>query len=221
MRPVSLPLYPRTMTESEILFEKILSELGVDFYPIPKSLNSGKQTPDYQILLDGEDSYWEVKELEENDEENSILSKTINDNHEIYSVDSERIKYSIIKACKQFKFYKVTHKPCIIVVYDSRDFAVMDFLFYQYVQKAMLGRGEYIQNQDGTFTECKRTGALLTTKNKKYVSAIAIIIKNSKKMVFFHNPNANISLLNSDFRNIFKNNYKAIFTIKGLEWVKI
>lgn len=209
------------MTESEILFEEILNELGVNFSPIPKSRNSGKQTPDYKILLDGEDSYWEVKELEENDEENSILSKTKNDEHEIYSVDSERIKYSIIKACKQFKSYKVTHKPCIIVVYDSRDFAVMDFLFYQYVQNAMLGKGEFIQNSDGTFTEIKRTGALLTTKNKKYVSAIAIIVKNSKKMVFFHNPNANISLLNSAFGKKFKNNYKTIFTKKGLKWVKI
>jgi hypothetical protein len=94
-------------------------------------------------------------------------------------------------------------------------------LFYPYVWEAMLGKGEYQQLYDGSITELKRSGALLTRANKRYVSAVVVIHKATKEAVFVHNPNANISLLKSKFRELFSNHYVANFSSKGLEWEKI
>ena len=119
------------MTESEDLLEELLSSNNIDFQKIPESTIP---TPDYKVIIDGEESYLEVKELEENPQEKSILNDIKNNCNDVYSVNSQRVLNSIKSASKQFKGYGVTNSPCIVVLYDARDFATMDFLFLQYIQ---------------------------------------------------------------------------------------
>ena len=157
------------MTESEILFEKLLLSKNISFQKIPESTTP---TPDYKVTIGGRESYWEVKELKENPDEEGILKNIKNDCNDIYSINSKRVSNSIQSAAKQFKKYGVTNSPCVVVLHDSRDFATMDFLLLQYIKTAMLGTASFIENTDGTALEINRKDGLFT-KRKKYISAIA------------------------------------------------
>ena len=59
------------MTKSEVLFEEILRNKGIQFQKIPESKN--EERPDYQVGEGDSSSYWEVKEIEENPEEKKII----------------------------------------------------------------------------------------------------------------------------------------------------
>ncbi len=202
------------MTESEKLFEEIFSEKEIYFRRVP---TSSPRTPDYQVIVNDSYSYWEVKELEKNDDEAKILNQQ---KPEIYSVDSTRVENSIKSACGQFKDYKVTNYPCVVVLYDSREFEIMDVLFHQFVQTAMLGKAEYMHQKDGSLVEIKRNHGLLT-KRKRYISAVAVMHQKTRKMVFYHNPNANIPLVSSDLLKKFEDQFQAVFKEKRLEWIRV
>ena len=124
------------MTESESIFENLLSERNINFRKIPES---SIKTPDYEIIHGGR-SYWEIKELTENPNEKSILNQVKNGISDVYSVNSHRVKDSIKKSCQQFIDFGVTKYPCIIVLYDSRDFITKDLLFSKCVKTIMLGK---------------------------------------------------------------------------------
>ena len=205
------------MTESESLLEELLSSKDIEFLKIPESITP---TPDFKVTIHGEESYWEVKELEENPDEKGILKDIKNGCNEIYSVNSQRVENSIKFAAKQFKGYGVTDKPCIVVLYDSRDFATMDFLFLQYIQTAILGSAEYMKKTDGTVVEVNRRDGLLTQR-KKYISAIAVISRYSKDILFLHNPNTSYPVLNKWLPPIFTTHYQAVTDAQGLQWIKV
>lgn len=205
------------MTESEVLLEKLLSSMNVDFQRIAEG---STPTPDYKVTINGEESYWEVKELEENQDEKNILKDIENDCNDIYSVNSQRVSNSIKSAAKQFKDYGVTNSPCIVVLCDSRSFATMDILFSQYIKVAMLGSAEYMQKPDGTISELSRKNGLLT-RRKEYISAIAIISRYSNDIQFFHNPNASYPVLDKWLSPVFLTHHKAVIDARGLKWIKV
>lgn len=206
------------MTESEALLEEIFNSKKISFTKIPET--NEHKTPDYFVNHQSETSYWEVKELEENPHEKKILHDISNDDNDVYQINSKRISSSIKSASKQFKGYGVEDKPCIIVLYDSRDFAVMDFLFMQHIQTAMLGSAEYMTQRDGSIREVRRYKGLLT-ENKQYISAVAVIAKGGRNMVILHNPNANIPIFGSGVSNLFDSHYQAVEDSIGLKWVKV
>jgi hypothetical protein len=202
------------MTESEKLFEEILRDPKIE----PKKIPEGSsRTPDYEIKLNNFKTYWEIKELEENDKEKGIIDQLASDNPEIYSIDSKRVRHSIKSAFRQFQEYNVTDSPCIIVLYDSRKFAVKDILFYQYIESAMFGIVEYQEKLDGSIIEVKRHLGLLTN-HKEFISAIAVMHKETKEIVFYHNPNANINIQSYTILKHFKYQFQFIKTPIGLEW---
>ena len=205
------------MTESEVLLEKLLSTMNVDFQRIAES---STPTPDYKVTINGEESYWEVKELEENQDEKNILKDIEKDSADIYCVNSKRVSHSIKSAARQFKGYGVTNSPCIVVLCDSRNFATMDILFSEYIKVAMLGSAEYIHKTDGTISEISRKDGLLT-RRKEYISAIAIISKYSNDIRFFHNPNASYPVLDKLLSQMFLTHYKAVIDAQGLKWIKV
>ena len=53
-------------TKSEKLFEEILKRKQIEFNRILEDKN---KTPDYEVVLDGIKTYWEIKELSENDDQ--------------------------------------------------------------------------------------------------------------------------------------------------------
>jgi hypothetical protein len=203
--------------ESEKLFENILTKLGIGFSKIPES---EIRTPDYKIYFGSLDTFWEVKEIERNEPEKIILKAIDQGENEIYSVHSGRGENSVKSAADQFKSYKVTDQPCIIVLTDHRDFAVKDFLFIQAVQSKMVGIGHYMQNSSGHYYECNRESGLFTYR-KKYISAIAIMFKETDQIVFLHNHNANISFLNGPIKSLFEHHYVVIKSEYGLKWQKL
>jgi hypothetical protein len=175
------------MTESEEIFESVLLKKGIIYERIPEAES---RTPDYKINLGCADTYWEIKELEENLNEKEILKKIEVNEQEDYSVDSSRVANSIKTASAQFKKYGVDSYPCVVVLYDSREFFVRDFAFSGKVLIAMYGSPEYIENLNGELVEVKRNKGLLTN-GKKYISSIAILYGHTKDLTFFHNRNAN------------------------------
>lgn len=205
------------MTESEKLLEIILKTNCIEFSKIPER---EIRTPDYEVRIDDQLSYWEVKELSENDDEKDIIKTSETGKAQSYCIYSDRVENSIKSASKQFKGYRVTNCPCVIVIYDARDFATKDFLLHQKLQSVMLGVADIMQKPDGNWIEVNRKPGLLTNR-MKYVSAIVLASKPSNDLWFYHNPNATISLTNSLTLSFFAKQFKAVKTNKGLEWVAI
>lgn len=205
------------MTESEEIFESVLLKKGIIYERIPEAES---RAPDYKINLGCADTYWEIKELEENLNEKEILKKIEVNEQEGYSVDSSRVANSIKTASVQFKEYCVDSYPCVVVLYDSREFFVRDFAFSGQVLIAMYGSPEYIENLNGELVEVKRNNGLLTNR-KKYISAIAILFGHTKDLTFFHNRNANHSLKGNKMLSKFDKHYYFESTDRGMEWKKI
>ncbi|WP_444899701.1 hypothetical protein ACJJIX_05325 [Microbulbifer sp. VAAC004] len=209
------------MTKSESLLEDILKKFGIAFERIPESNVPNKKTPNYLVPLGDIDSYWEVKELEPNEDEEAISKIFEAGKGEVYSVNSRRIRNSIKSACEQFKNYKVTDSPCVIVLYDARPFATKDLLFYPELKTAMLGRAEFIAKHNGEIKEISRKGALLKKNGKTYVSAIVVIHDHAKEAVVLHNPNAKIPLLESSLKRSLNHHEVANFTENCIAWKKV
>jgi len=209
-----------TMNRSEKLFQEIFERFQIKFEKIPESTVNDEKRPDFEVGEGNTLSYWEVKELEENHHEKRIVKAISNGQKKIYSVNSKRVKESIRKAFHQFESYGVEESPCIVVLHDARDFMVKDFLFHQYIQSAMLGNAQFIEDQEGDLKEIYRSEGLLTNK-RKYVAAIATMHAETKEIVLFHNPNSEHSLDNHGILGMFKHQYHAQNTDNGLAWIKI
>jgi len=209
------------VTKSESLLEEILEKFGIAFERIPESSVPYEKTPDYLVSIGTEKSYWEVKELESNEDEQAILNSIDSGLSETYSVNSRRVRNCITSACEQFKSYGVTGSPCIIVLYDARPFETRDLLFYVEIKAAMLGIAEFMVNESGEIKEISRKNAMLNRTGKTYISAIVVINDYAKEAFVLHNPNANISLLNSPLRTKLNHHEVACFTENGVVWKKI
>jgi len=205
------------MTQSELLFESILTNNDIAYKKIPEK---SSRTPDYQVYLNNDVTYWEIKELTKNPEEQHIQALIDQDKHDIYTINSLRVTNCIKSACGQFKEFGATNHPCVIVLYDAREFSVKDFTLYQYIQSAMLGIPEYRINNDGKKVEINRSHGLLTNR-KRYISAIAIMTDNKHGLHFFHNPNAEESLKRNPILLQFKNHFFAFKESTGIVWRKL
>ncbi len=205
------------MTKSESIFESILFKRNIAFKKIPEEIT---RTPDYEVHLGNLVSYWEIKELEENPDEKEIQKQIKTNSHGLYKVNSLRVTNSISSACGQFKEYGVTDHPCVVVIFDARAFSVKDIILYQFIQSAMLGTAEYMENKEGVFFECKRNHGLLTNR-KKYISAVALLVESTKELNFFHNPNASIPLQHDNNLPQFKNHFHFIKENNGFVWRKV
>ncbi len=204
------------MTESEKAFEKILELSEINFSKIPEGESL---TPDYEVIIESGLTYWEIKELEENEHEKEILSKVENNEGSVYSVNSRRIEGSIKKACAQFKGYCVTGFPCVVILYDSRDFLVMDLAFTAHLKTAMLGSSEYIEDASGELVEVKRNNGLLTNR-KRYVSAVGVINYSGNSISIFHNPYATQPIA-PHLLSAIGAQYMSVETTQGLSWREI
>lgn len=209
------------MTESENLLEEFFEKFGIAFERIPKSSMPHEKTPDYLVPIGDVKSYWEVKELESNEDEEAISNAIHMGVSEIYSVNSRRIRNSIKSACEQFKNYGVTDSPCVIVVYDARPFETRDFLFQLEVKAAMLGDAEFIARNNAVIKEVSRKNALLNRKSKAYISAIVVVYDYAKEVVVLHNPNAKFSLLGTPLSTVLNHHEVANFTENGLVWERV
>ncbi len=205
------------MTESEEIFESVLKMKGIIYERIPRT---NMLTPDYKVKLDCTDSYWEIKELDINKNEKEILKNIEASLIKGYSIDSfRRVAKKIKKASNQFKVYGVVSYPCVLVIYDSRPFAVMDFGFVDSVLTKMYGNAEYEENLKGEFIEVNRSIGLLTNKHK-HISAIAFLSKKKKDLIFYHNKNTSNLIQENQSISKFENHYIFERTRKGWEWIK-
>lgn len=98
------------ITESERLFEKILSNRAI---PHTKITESTIKTPDYEVVLGDAKSYWEIKKLSENPSEKQIIDTVESGTAEIYSIDSDRASRSIDTASRQLREYGSAGNICI------------------------------------------------------------------------------------------------------------
>ena len=205
------------MTESERLIEEILSNRAIPHTKIPESTI---RTPDYEVVIGDTKSYWEIKELTENPSETQIVDDVESGTVETYSIDSNRVSESIKSASGQLRKYGNAGNICVVALFDARDFFTKDLLFEMYIKSSMLGTAEYMQTRDGIFKEVKRNNGLLTNR-MRYISAIAVLYKETKELAFYHNPNAVNKIEHEDFFKMFTNHFYAFQTDTGLEWKKV
>lgn len=209
------------MTKSETLLEEIFEKFRIEFKRLPTSSVSYKKTPDYMVAIGYKQTYWEVKELGPNEDEERISNSISSGENDIYSVNSRRVRNSIKSACRQFKSYEVTNAPCVIVLFDARPFETKDLLFYPEIKSSMLGNAEFIASKDGSIREVSRKNALFNRTSKTYVSAIVVLHEYTKNIVFLHNPNAQYSLLSTSLLTIFNHHEVARFTENGVIWESV
>jgi hypothetical protein len=205
------------MTESEILIEKVLSNRSIPHTKIPASMD---RTPDYEVVIGDKKSYWEIKQLDENPSEKQILNNVKSEIYESYSIDSKRVSESIKSSSDQLREYGNAGNICVVALFDARDFFTKDFLFEMHIKSAMLGTAEYMQTREGVFTEVKRENGLLTNR-MRYISAVVVMYKATKELVFYHNPYATNKIEHEDFFKMFTNHFYAVQTDTGLEWKKV
>lgn len=210
--------YTKNMTRSEQLLEEILQRYGITFTKIPESKVDGEKRPDYLVGSEHSPTYWEVKELEENPVEKKIIEAANNSLSEVYSIDSERLAGKLEAAFKQFESYKVTHHPCVIVLYDARSFFTHDLLFEQKITSYIIGHGHYMENEDGKLHEIYRTKSILYRK-KHYISGLVNIRRNNE-IAFYHNPHTQNSLHGHNLLKSIPIQYVASKMKKGLVWVQ-
>jgi|GEM_PF-3125454 len=204
------------MNESEEALESLLTSSKIIYQKIPEE---GLPTPDYEVVIGNKKTFWEVKELKENAHEKKILSKIESDELGIYSVDSKRIENSIKKACSQFKGYQVINSPCVVILYDSRNFAVMDFLFTNQLMAVLFGTSVFMENTSGELFEAKRNNGLLTNR-RKYISVVGIINYGKVGISFYHNPYTDHPIT-PNFLSTLGEQFKSIETPQGLGWKKV
>ncbi|MCO1335456.1 hypothetical protein MO867_14045 [Microbulbifer sp. OS29] len=206
------------MNNSEVLLSELLSSLDIPHEKIEE--NEENKVPDFEVRWEGKSSYWEVKGLDSNKDEKKIIRNIQNDEVQPYQVNSKRVKDSIKDASYQFEEHGVTGHPCIVVIYDNRDFSVMDFMLPNYIKSAVAGKPEVIY-KNGTYRECKRYYEMLSPVRKTYISAVALLSPNGKKITFYHNPYTNNPLIDSRLMKLFSSHYQAIPTEQGLTWTEV
>lgn len=204
------------MTKSETTFSNLMEHFGIRAEKIPEG---NEKSPDFELVIEGQSQYWEIKELEENPEELKIMSDINNDSNDIYSVNSKRVERIISDAAKQFTGYGVTEYPCVVALMDNRDFAVKDFFLPQWVRTSMLGRAEILLT-DEVSKELSREPGLLTNR-KKYISAVVLFNTRNTNIWCFHNPNTENSIMESSLTGIFKRQEVAVQKENGLYWETI
>ncbi|WP_020414613.1 hypothetical protein [Microbulbifer variabilis] len=210
------------MNNSEALLSELFSSLNISHEKIKESSANGGKSPDFKVFWGGELSYWEVKGLDDNDDEKEIIKNIRADaNAQMYQVNSERVGKNINKATKQFKEYGVTNYPCIVVIFDNRDWSVMDFMLPNYIKTAIAGKAEYRYLKDGTYQESRRLYGKLSPEKKRFISAVALLSPSGKKITFYHNPYTNNSLIDSKLMKLFNSHYQAIPTEQGLTWTEV
>lgn len=203
-------------TKSEKIFEEILGRKKIVFNRIAEDAN---KTPDYEIILDDMRTYWEIKELSENEDQKKLRKQI--DQGEVLAIDiqSDGLEDKIKKAKQQFKGYKVENQPCIIVIADCREFFFKDFNILISLKGLIIGNAHYAENEDGYLTEIYRELGLLTNRGK-YISAIAFLNEKQQDLIFLHNPNTIYPLLNGPLTSLFKHHEFVQKTKQGLTWVK-
>ncbi len=203
-------------TKSEQLFEEILERKKISFIRIEEKIN---KTPDYKIVLDNMDTYWEIKELNNTDFQREIIKKI--EANEVLSIDinSNGLENQIRKAKRQFKGYEVDTHPCVIVIADYRDFFFKDFSIISTLKSLMIGRAHYEISSNDSLVQISRDLRLFTYRGG-YISAVAFILQEQKELIFLHNPNARISLLKSPLTSLFNNHEYVNRTEQGDCWLK-
>lgn len=210
-------LNPQMMTPSERLLVKILNRHGLDPVKIPESNITGEKRPDFEVEIGHYHTTWEVKEINENPKEQKI-EKTISEG-QTYSIDSERrVKDDINRAIKQFISHGSTSTPCIIALMDNRGFFTKDLVLPYKIMLTLAGRGHFSTNQNGHRYEIYRDKSRISDHD--FVSAIALIYKETEEIIIFHNPNAKFPLTSPPFTAILKNNYRLEKNDRGHDWIQ-
>ncbi|MCH7312383.1 hypothetical protein [Acinetobacter sp. ANC 4805] len=203
-------------TKSEQLFEEILERKKISFIRIEEKIN---KTPDYKIVLDNMDTYWEIKELNNTDFQRETIKKI--EANEVLSIDinSNGLENQIRKAKRQFKGYEVDTHSCVIVIADYRNFFFKDFSIISTLKSLMIGRAHYAISSNDSLVQISRDLGLFTYRGE-YISAVAFILQEQKELMFLHNPNARISLLKSPLTSLFSNHEYVNRTEQGDYWSK-
>ncbi len=205
------------ITKSEILFVEILDSLDIYCEKIPETNKS--KTSDFKVGKKNT-SYWELKGLNENDNEKSIIKNVENGVLKSYSIDSKRVVNSIKNSKGQLKKYSNLGNPCILVLSDDRDFITKDLFFTDKIKSLLLGNRHYQENEKGELVEIYKELSMFTNR-KKYISAIAIMYHDSKEIIIYHNPYTDISLVGSSILEKFPNQYKVEKNEIGHYWEKV
>lgn len=183
-------------TYSEELFFKLCTVEGIE---IKKIETQTTKTPDYHLAKGTYEFGAEVKKLEDNHEEKSVINRVYDGNTVIDTaiIDGHRIKSKIKKAGPQLKKVFKGEIPTILVIFDKRHFLNQFDSPSEEIKSAMFGEMETWISQEPHDEYIEES---VFGRNKKFtrtsytsISAIAHIYSNNSddiNMSLYHNPHA-------------------------------
>ena len=199
------------MTHSEMVFERICRNAGYQTQRPVLQDREGVPTADFVVSTSGFRLAAEVEELRPNKDDLQRIDSTRRGKMPAYgSTIGARSRQHIRRAARQLKPYSVHGIPLLVVLYNNVQLAgirathPMFHLESHDIDAAMYGdRTAYI-----SIATCAPTGRdrnagrrTCTAKEKKYISAVAVISDHDDgTMTFYHNQFANVPLKPPAFR---------------------
>ncbi|MFK5951225.1 MAG: hypothetical protein QM500_20915 [Methylococcales bacterium] len=167
------------MTSSEDLFEKFCKENNIDYSKIEESTT---KTPDYEIEIDGLIVIAEIKQIDPNKEEQSLIRKL--ENGEMVTTGGtpgDRVRSKIKSASPQLAKLAKGRHPSIVVIYNNIPFALGNPTEAYNIRVGMYGLETIVlsvSKNSGTpprVTERKfGPKRKLTTEHNTSISAVAV-----------------------------------------------
>lgn len=205
------------LTVSEKLLNDILCRKGLSPIRIPPSGVDGERRPDFKVEIGHTTTIWEVKEICANPNERSI-EEAVSEGC-VYSIKSKpRLNSDIDSAIKQFISYGCTNNPCIIAIMDNRSFFTKDLILPSLIMSILAGRGHYSTNENGESYEIHRDKSRIS--NHTFLSAIALIHKETEEITLFHNPKSAFPLVFPYLTTVFKYHYHLEKKEHGHIWTQ-
>ena len=221
------------MTTSEKNALKFFSSLGIEIKKVPEST---EQTPDYLLIVRDQPIFLEVKEIDENPKERSVL-KDIEKFGESGCYDSsplgKRFRSKIVESNKQLKKKCKNNEPGIALIQDVRSFFTKSIDPQEEIKQAMFGDRVIwrtmpsIQNSQPTKVTADIFSANKTTTAEKNttISAVGFLAEHYQSgdllMFLYHNPFARNPIEESLFSDLSIKQFKIGSTRNYCEFVEI
>lgn len=192
------------MTHSEALFERFCRERGIEFRRPPEGAT---RTPDYEISIAAGPVVVEVKQVEPNAKEQTLLSELRRRGRASHWVNMSRPRQAIRQAARQLRAYSGSLTPGLAVLFDTAG-GMLGSLGADSITQALYGqRRIHVVDRPGGQVEVVGLssggwGVASATRNTQLsaVGVLRLFQDNSLSLTVFHNRYAAIPLNPDDLR---------------------
>ena len=179
------------MTHSEALFERFCRERGIEFRRLPEGAT---RTPDYEISIAPGPVVVEVKQVEPNAKEQTLLSELRRRGRASHWVNMSRPRQAIRQAARQLRAYRGSLTLGLAVLFDTAG-GMLGSLGADSITQALYGqRRIHVIDRPGGQVEVVGLslggwGVASPTRNTQLsaVGVLRLFQDNSLSLTVFHN----------------------------------